>query len=372
MQFETGMQAFEPAGQARGEPCRYDRFVGQTPSFRSCREGETRVMKRALTGMGIAMGAAMLALSPAQGALLKYSYTMKGGAVMTGSLLGSVGDDGNIFNVTGSRDFTFNGNRLFNGNGLPPGLEARSIDALLYGRSEAASVALDKSRLDLVMIRGSGAGSSYPLTFGVGNVMASAYGEDVVLSDLVYGGNLASERFDPASLSLRQYRDATLDFGYTLASTGAALSGTLSGWISDDGSLFEVGDVRSASVNGLAIPGTLRVDGTDRYTFGYREAPASVRLDRSLVDFTILTGAGEQIGFGVGNNLTLGYGMDVVSASRSLGGTGGWEPFRPGNLSLRLDGVAVPVPEPSSWAMMLAGFWLVGSVVRRRARVQLA
>ena len=50
--------------------------------------------------------------------------------------------------------------------------------------------------------------------------------------------------------------------------------------------------------------------------------------------------------------------------------------FTSGDITQTFDGVAVlgsvggGVPEPASWALMIAGFGLVGSAMRRRARIQ--
>lgn len=87
--------------------------------------------------------------------------------------------------------------------------------------------------------------------------------------------------------------------------------------------------------------------------------------------FTAATGAIAQTS-GSGNN-PLRRGGDVFSYGR--GGSNGAFSSNPNNTSgfgrpqaRSYQAAVTPVPEPSQWAMMLAGLALVGFIVRRNAR----
>ena len=57
------------------------------------------------------------------------------------------------------------------------------------------------------------------------------------------------------------------------------------------------------------------------------------------------------------------YTLSLVATSTVAGGDGSWNWFPGGSVTLS-DGA---VPEPASWAMMIAGFGLVGGAMRRRS-----
>jgi hypothetical protein len=74
----------------------------------------------------------------------------------------------------------------------------------------------------------------------------------------------------------------------------------------------------------------------------------------------------------------LGSASDFLGAARSTDGGTTWDFGYTGPKSPMINGIAVSlssgggvpgVPEPASWAMMIAGFGLVGAIRRRRARV---
>jgi choice-of-anchor C domain-containing protein len=63
---------------------------------------------------------------------------------------------------------------------------------------------------------------------------------------------------------------------------------------------------------------------------------------------------------GAGPTTTLSFSGDLASSTGSAGVAYG----------AALDNVSVTVPEPASWALMIAGFGLVGAATRRRSKVQ--
>ena len=75
----------------------------------------------------------------------------------------------------------------------------------------------------------------------------------------------------------------------------------------------------------------------------------------------------------VGNTLTITFKPDGEAFGVLLGSLGGGSDFRIGvpdvGQPFTLTFNAVAVPEPASWAMMIAGFGFVGAVARRRRRV---
>ena len=110
--------------------------------------------------------------------------------------------------------------------------------------------------------------------------------------------------------------------------------------------------------------------------------------DNSLfnnVEFSLFKGAADSVNIDVVNdtgqtfsftNLALtngenqfGFqginGQSIRSVSFSANGPGGVQDIRQVRLDLANN---APVPEPAAWALMLAGFGLVGSTMRRRAR----
>lgn len=109
---------------------------------------------------------------------------------------------------------------------------------------------------------------------------------------------------------------------------------------------------------------------TDATTFNNVEF-SLFKGSASAVNISVVDDGGQTFSF---NNLALGNGenqfgfqgingQSIRSVTFATVG-GGIQDVR----QVRLDLAAAPVPEPAAWALMLAGFGLVGSVSRRRAR----
>ncbi len=95
----------------------------------------------------------------------------------------------------------------------------------------------------------------------------------------------------------------------------------------------------SGDINGVSVVGAGAADGrADGSVYG------DAWLNASLGKFTTYLGAGD---------------YTVTISGDGLGGI-------PAGLGVRLDSA---VPEPATWAMMIAGFGLVGAAVRRRVAI---
>lgn len=77
---------------------------------------------------------------------------------------------------------------------------------------------------------------------------------------------------------------------------------------------------------------------------------------------------GEALAAGFGSDAPLSFveGGSGGGAGRSAGGSAGGSAGVPGNGSTDLPSIAAPVPEPSTYLMMLGGLAAVGTMLRRR------
>lgn len=127
---------------------------------------------------------------------------------------------------------------------------------------------------------------------------------------------------------------------------GQALAQTISG--------FNVGDIVTLSGLRAAIaggPGALGANNfiiTANDTIIFQKLNDTVRGWQSFTaDSYTATGSSITFRFFSQNEFSTSYGVDAVGLSVTPGGAG-------------------PVPEPASWALMIAGFGLAGAAVRRR------
>ena len=111
------------------------------------------------------------------------------------------------------------------------------------------------------------------------------------------------------------------------------------------------------------------------FVFGTLDTYNSVKLTFSDSSFLTLTGA--QIAKGASalindfsglTNGSLGSGNAEGRASYNMNGGPGLTSitFQSTNRAFEIDSIATAAPEPATWAMMLLGFGLVGSQLRRR------
>ena len=108
----------------------------------------------------------------------------------------------------------------------------------------------------------------------------------------------------------------------------------------------------SGTINGTAISGLFDIPGNPYYYI--TSGP------------TFLDGSGVRFNAGAATNIAF-FHQDGVAADRyRVNGNGTISAFGPATSSPAV--VAGAVPEPTTWAMMLAGFGGVGFVMRRRKR----
>jgi hypothetical protein len=142
----------------------------------------------------------------------------------------------------------------------------------------------------------------------------------------------------------------------------------LGGSLSSDGLVFEVSGVDSFDVNGTSLPG-FTVVSSDYYlpqdTYGPSVAIDGSVIDLFFDDFNPVTQTGGRLfGFAVGDAQAASEGFDGVGGSGFPGTDNFYHPIVRADYSGRLLS-ASGAPEPASWAMLIAGFGLVGATMRR-------
>lgn len=99
---------------------------------------------------------------------------------------------------------------------------------------------------------------------------------------------------------------------------------------------------------------------------GYRAGHPTVSLHHDFIDLLITDQYGIQIfGFAVNAMFAHSFGAPFVGGSALFGGPSTFMFFHPANFSSTLESEP-SVPEPTSWAMMLSDFGLVGTAMRTR------
>ncbi len=111
-------------------------------------------------------------------------------------------------------------------------------------------------------------------------------------------------------------------------------------------------------------------------TFDSLQSGFGFDANRLMGDFTvnIFGEGGSALGnfsYPSANGLTFfGFGSSAVDIrSATIAGTDGTFGFALDNFTFNTNTVTPAVPEPATWAMMLVGFGLVGSAMRRRQKV---
>ena len=115
-------------------------------------------------------------------------------------------------------------------------------------------------------------------------------------------------------------------------------------------------------------------DTTGTITNNFNSDVADIRFANSVVvpfaPASFVLSGGEPVLVDIGFNFfkfTANYAKDVVSIGGSI------EAFGPlTTVSITPKAVAPAVPEPATWALMIAGFGAVGYAMRRRTRVSFA
>jgi PEP-CTERM motif len=168
------------------------------------------------------------------------------------------------------------------------------------------------------------------------SVLAQA-GEATVNNDPIFGGGTVTDPYDLGSLG------AGSETALLVGVVGNANSSFL------EYAVFNVSE--TVSVSGVATTLTLG--------FGWAD------IDNFTV--SLWSGANSVLATFAGNNTTFDLGV-LTAGDYSLQFTGTFSPFSDmGTYGVGL--VAAPVPEPSTYALMLAGLGLVGFMARRRREV---
>lgn len=138
------------------------------------------------------------------------------------------------------------------------------------------------------------------------------------------------------------------------ASAGT-LTGQVVGTLQGDANSVVISGVTSAAFNGVPGPALPFLVSLTSYQTMNPSIPV-LTLDGSIMDFLACTDSNCTDGFLFGITGVLAYSSGISFGAAS-------EPFNVGNWSMSAVG---GVPEPASWAMLIAGFGLVGAVARRR------
>ena len=114
----------------------------------------------------------------------------------------------------------------------------------------------------------------------------------------------------------------------------------------------------------LTQPGTstLTLNGLDYAGYASINRPTSFRVYD--LDYNLLFNSGNVVAPGIGSQ-SIAFGTSSVSGLRLQWGPDGYDAGID-NLSFSLSNVVSPAPEPTTWLMMIFGFGMVGSVLRRR------
>jgi len=163
--------------------------------------------------------------------------------------------------------------------------------------------------------------------------------------------------------------DATrFDLSYRL-DTGTVVSAVLDGNLNNG--LFTISTVESLSTNGAIVADSYTALSFDALAMGgSMTAPGSFATDGSYFDIYLWNGSVDTpsiFAIGVGNAVAGLFQSSLVAASTDLGGGPSYETFDLAAYSGQL-AQASPAPEPASWAMMLGGFGILGSVMRRQRK----
>jgi hypothetical protein len=151
-------------------------------------------------------------------------------------------------------------------------------------------------------------------------------------------------------------------FSY-IASSGT-ISGRMAGTLQGDGNTLLLSAISAPRRNGTPGPDVVVV-GSFRQLVTFDPIPASVTLDGSLMDFVACTP-----GTGCSEGFTFTYEGLLYPQARFYAG-GFYGALLDGEVYNRANWSIAPfnpgaVPEPASWALLIAGFGLTGAALRRR------
>lgn len=292
----------------------------------------------------IAAAAAVCLVSAANAEILEVGYSFDDGSSVFASLYGSV-TSANIFEVSGSRFFQQGSRFQYQGT--------TSIRGIYGGNSE---IALDKSFVNFNAQFTYSSSLQSSVLLSVGDAIAPGYPPTAAYS------NTKLVPLDMSKLTVTLLRDAKLDFTYVDPNYGSTTTGTMTGWITPDGSRFEVGGL--SMIDGAAPPTGLMTSGN------YGLSP-SIMLDKSQINVSFYSQANHLRGDFLDMNLggtyaDIEYPDGLFATSFSSAGFPIWGNLLTNNLTLQLEGANAAVPEPTNWALMVLGFGVLGGTMRRR------
>jgi hypothetical protein len=165
------------------------------------------------------------------------------------------------------------------------------------------------------------------------------------------------------------------DFSYT-SNINGTLAGQMVGTLQADNNTVVVTSILGfATLNGIAGPSLPYLNSTDFLNFATPNLSPKVTLDGSFMDFIAShgpNGSNDAFTFNAGNLSAATYGTNGAPFyatggfySGGFGGGGFGENFIASNWHLSS---VNPIPEPEEWAMMLAGFGMVGYQIRRKQK----
>jgi PEP-CTERM motif len=151
----------------------------------------------------------------------------------------------------------------------------------------------------------------------------------------------------------------TLDFYYQVARTGA---GTIASQMID---AFTAADFSGLTVDGFVSP--TDPDGIGFFTAAFNPPSSTTTTGRSSSGVTLQTNFGTS-GL-IDNEISATY---IFRTNATQFTTGTFGIFDGSTYSGVAFAPTSAVPEPASWALMLVGFGVVGSAIRRRTKVAYA
>ena len=153
---------------------------------------------------------------------------------------------------------------------------------------------------------------------------------------------------------------ANWTFNYAM-SNGVTLSANISGTLQSDNNTILVDSVSNGSHNNIPGPAIGYFDSYSNLAF-FDGRPALVTLDGAEISLIACESPSCNDGFAFDNSMIV-IPFAYMYATSNFGGIVDFELYQQANWSMAPTGA---VPEPASWAMLIAGFGLTGAAMRRR------
>ncbi|MEI6418073.1 MAG: PEPxxWA-CTERM sorting domain-containing protein [Sphingomonadales bacterium] len=163
--------------------------------------------------------------------------------------------------------------------------------------------------------------------------------------------------------------DATT-WNFTYVAGINTLSGQFDGTLQGDNNSIIVSSLSNLKLNNVAVPDLPFLNSVlALYSLSGPSSPAKLSLDGSGMDFAAcLTQSCNQFGIAFFPGHPQLFTVPLYWTSPAYGNA--FQPFDANNWSVT--SLGGPVPEPASWAMLIAGFGLAGAAARRRRMARAA